>query len=91
MYLQTIADELYGLYPADFIAARNEHAAAARKAGDRKLAGDIQSLRRPTLSAWASNQLVRRQPDQVRPRISRTRSDRGSDGDDRLHEASGGR
>jgi hypothetical protein len=68
--LESIADELYGLHPADFTAARNEHAAAARKAGNRTLAGRIQALRRPTLSAWASNQLVRRQPDQVPPLIS---------------------
>ncbi|MDQ0938481.1 hypothetical protein [Streptomyces sp. V1I1] len=70
MDLESIARELYGLHPADFTAARNEHAAAARKAGNRTLAGRIQALRRPTLSAWASNQLVRRQPDQVPPLIS---------------------
>lgn len=70
MDLESIADELYGLYPADFTAARNESAAAARKAGDRKLARQIQTLRRPTTSAWASNQLVRRQPDQVQPLTS---------------------
>ncbi|MEV8308783.1 hypothetical protein AB0P36_15890 [Streptomyces flavidovirens] len=68
--LESITDELYGLAPADFTAARNERAAAARTAGDRELAGRIQALRRPTLSAWASNLLVRRQPGQVQPLIS---------------------
>ncbi|MFF3341138.1 hypothetical protein [Streptomyces flavidovirens] len=68
--LESITDELYGLAPADFTAARNERAAAARTAGDRELAGRIQALRRPTLSAWASNLLVRRQPEQVQPLIS---------------------
>ncbi|WP_028812685.1 hypothetical protein [Streptomyces flavidovirens] len=70
MDLESITDELYGLAPADFTAARNERAAAARTAGDRELAGRIQALRRPTLSAWASNLLVRRQPEQVQPLIS---------------------
>ncbi|MBT2489575.1 hypothetical protein J7E96_13815 [Streptomyces sp. ISL-96] len=70
MDLESITDELYGLAPADFTAARNERAAAARTAGDRELAARIQALRRPTLSAWASNLLVRRQPEQVQPLIS---------------------
>ncbi|MBT2507749.1 hypothetical protein J7I98_18045 [Streptomyces sp. ISL-98] len=70
MDLESITDELYALPPADFTAARNERVVAARKAGDRKLAGQIQALRRPTLSAWASNLLVHRQPDQVQPLIS---------------------
>ncbi|MFD9223497.1 hypothetical protein ACFWDI_26645 [Streptomyces sp. NPDC060064] len=63
MDLESIAEELYELPPADFIDARSRHAAAARKAGDRQLAVKIGALRRPTLSAWASNLLVRTQPD----------------------------
>ncbi|MBT2394969.1 hypothetical protein [Streptomyces sp. ISL-100] len=70
MDLESITDELYGLAPADFTAARNERAAAARTAGDRELAARIQALRRPALSAWASNLLVRRQPEQVQPLLS---------------------
>ncbi|MET9515600.1 hypothetical protein [Streptomyces sp. NPDC002994] len=70
MDLESITDELYGLAPADFTAARNERAAAARAAGDRELAARIQALRRPTLSAWAGNLLVRRQPEQVQPLLS---------------------
>ncbi|WP_328682859.1 hypothetical protein OG905_38745 [Streptomyces sp. NBC_00322] len=42
-----------------------QNAAAARKAGDRELARRVGALRRPTLSAWASNLLVRGQPDAV--------------------------
>ncbi|GGX14216.1 hypothetical protein [Streptomyces chryseus] len=70
MDLESVTDELYGLHPADFTPARNERVAAARTAGDRELAGRIQALRRPTLSAWASNLLVRRLPEQVRPLLS---------------------
>ncbi|MFE2631832.1 hypothetical protein ACFXDP_28475, partial [Streptomyces sp. NPDC059374] len=57
--LDAVADELYGLRPEQFTAARNERVAAARSAGNRKLADAIGRLRRPSLSAWASNTLVR--------------------------------
>ncbi|MGV9626683.1 hypothetical protein ACWDTB_08880, partial [Streptomyces sp. NPDC003487] len=67
MDLDTVADELYGLRPEDFTAARNARAAEARKAGDRALAGEIARLRRPSLSAWAGNLLVRERPDAVAP------------------------
>ncbi|MFV0138119.1 hypothetical protein ACLGIH_34035 [Streptomyces sp. HMX87] len=64
MDLETVSDELYGLRPGDFTAARNERAKAARSAGDRELAEQIRRLRRPTLAAWAGNLLVRQQPDE---------------------------
>ncbi|WP_351233891.1 hypothetical protein [Streptomyces sp. NPDC002133] len=65
MDLESVAHELYGLWPQDFMDARTEYAAAAGKAKDRALAAQIKALRRPTLAAWASNLLVRAQPDQV--------------------------
>ncbi|MET9908647.1 hypothetical protein ABZZ74_17835 [Streptomyces sp. NPDC006476] len=67
MDLDTVADELYGLRPEDFTAARQARAAAARESGDRALAERIGRLRRPSLAAWASNLLVRRQPEDVEP------------------------
>ncbi|MCZ4120274.1 hypothetical protein [Streptomyces sp. H39-S7] len=70
MDLDDVADQLYGLRPEEFIAARSEHAAAAKKAGDRELAGQITALRRPSLSAWASNVLVREQPDVADPLVA---------------------
>jgi hypothetical protein len=63
--LESVADELYGLRPEDFTAARDARAADAREAGDRALAGKISKLRRPSLSAWASNLLVREQPEET--------------------------
>ncbi|MEJ8655187.1 hypothetical protein [Streptomyces sp. MS1.AVA.4] len=65
MDLESVADELYGLPPEDFTDARRRHATAARASGDRGLATRITSLRRPTLSAWACNLLVRADPDQA--------------------------
>jgi hypothetical protein len=63
----TIADALYALSPRDFTAARDERAAEARKAGDRDAAASIKALRKPTVTAWLANQLVRRHRDEVEP------------------------
>ncbi|MGC9540373.1 hypothetical protein [Streptomyces sp. UG1] len=65
MDFDAVADELYGVPPGDFIATRDERAKAARAAGDPELAERIRRLRRPTVSAWASNLLVREQPDET--------------------------
>ena len=53
-------EELYGVDPADFVAARNELVRRLKGAGDRELACEVGKLRRPTPAAWAVNQLVRR-------------------------------
>jgi hypothetical protein len=52
------AEELYGLPPDEFMAARD---ALAKAAGDREAARAIKALRKPSLAAWALNQLVRQQ------------------------------
>lgn len=57
------ADELYGLPPEDFTAARDGKVRAARDAGDRALAAAIGRLRKPTVTAWVLNLLVRDQPE----------------------------
>ncbi|WP_367126032.1 hypothetical protein [Streptomyces phytohabitans] len=61
--LDAVADELYGLPPSAFTAARDRRARQARQAGDRGLAQEIRRLRRPTLAAWAGNLLARESPD----------------------------
>ena len=60
MDLKPVADELYGLPPKDFTAARN---AAAKQADDKDLAKAIADLRKPTVGAWAVNKLVRDAPE----------------------------
>jgi hypothetical protein len=63
--LTTVADELYGLLPAQFTAARDARAAEARRAGDKQLAGEIKALKKPTTGAWLANLLVRERRAQV--------------------------
>ena len=63
--LASVAEELYALSPGDFTAARDERVAQARTSGNRDLARAIGALRRPTVSAWLVNQLVREAGDQV--------------------------
>ncbi|MGI5347929.1 hypothetical protein ACQEU8_06990 [Streptomyces sp. CA-250714] len=66
MDLDAVADELYGLPPGDFTASRDARAQEARAAGERELAERIRRLRRPTAAAWASNLLVREEPEEAR-------------------------
>jgi hypothetical protein len=65
--LDAVADELYALRPEEFVAARDRRALDARRSGDPSLAKEIRALRRPSLAAWVSNLLVRRQPEEVQP------------------------
>ncbi|MDX6226636.1 MAG: hypothetical protein QOI76_26 [Frankiales bacterium] len=67
MALDEVADELYALPPADFVAVRNARAKEARSAGDRDLAAAITALAKPTKVAWLANQLVRRRRADVQP------------------------
>ena len=59
-------DRLYELPLGDFVAARNDLATALRKAGEREAADEVKALAKPTVSAWAVNQLARRKRDGVR-------------------------
>lgn len=65
MAVDDVARDLYGLAPAEFVAARADRAAAAKQAGDKRLAAAIGKLRKPTLTAWAVNLLSRVAPDDV--------------------------
>jgi hypothetical protein len=57
--LDRAAEELYGLPPGDFTRARDELAGRLRKDGKREEAQAVKALRKPTLAAWALNQLGR--------------------------------
>ncbi len=59
MSLSVAADELYGSDPATFVARRTELVKDARSRGDKALAAQIGTLRRPTVAAWYLNLLAR--------------------------------
>ncbi|MDH2424889.1 hypothetical protein [Sphaerisporangium sp. TRM90804] len=65
MDLSAAVNELYGHAPEDFVLARANLAARVKKGGDPALAKQIGALRRPTVSAWAVNQLARSAPDEL--------------------------
>ncbi|MEU6187271.1 hypothetical protein [Nocardia sp. NPDC047038] len=65
MTVEDVARDLYGLAPAEFVAARADRAAAAKQSGDKQLAAAIGKLRKPTLTAWAANLLSRAAPEDV--------------------------
>jgi hypothetical protein len=56
---EAAGDELFGLAPEAFVAARDELARRLRREGDAEAARRVKALRRPPLSAWAVNQLAR--------------------------------
>jgi hypothetical protein len=58
-------DRLYGLPLSEFTKARNELVRDLRKAGRKEDAEEVRSLKKPSATAWAVNQLARREPDKV--------------------------
>ncbi|MFC6986456.1 hypothetical protein [Streptomyces cirratus] len=63
--VEQVIDALYVSPPAGFTAARDAAAAGFKAAGDKAAAKRVAGLRRPTLAAWASNTLVRADPEEV--------------------------
>jgi hypothetical protein len=63
--VEQAADELYALPPGEFTGARDERAKALRKEGHRDDADAVKALRKPTVAAWALNQLARRRPKEL--------------------------
>ena len=51
--------ELYGLPLASFTGERNALAARLKKSGDAEAAAEVKALAKPSISAWAVNQLAR--------------------------------
>nr|MBA2626066.1 hypothetical protein [Acidimicrobiia bacterium] len=58
--LDAAVDELYELDPAAFVPARDALAKRLVAEGEPAEAKEVRARRRPTLVAWAANQLVRR-------------------------------
>ncbi|RLV48927.1 hypothetical protein D9V37_10045 [Nocardioides mangrovicus] len=65
MELQEVAEGLYAGLPADFTPARTAAEKQAKAEGDKELATALKALRKPSVGAWAVNQLVRREADQL--------------------------
>jgi hypothetical protein len=59
--LEEMIDEVYGAPLDEFTLRRNELAKALRAEGDRAEAAEVAKLAKPTLPAWAVNQLARRE------------------------------
>jgi hypothetical protein len=63
-------DDLYGLPLAEFTPERNALVKRLRSAGKREEADEAGAARKPTVAAWAVNQLVRREKKQLEALIS---------------------
>jgi len=60
------ADRLFALPLDEFTAARNELARRLKQDGDGEAAEQVRALAKPSVAAWAVNQLARREPAAVR-------------------------
>lgn len=58
----TTADQLYGLDPKEFVAARTDLVRRLRAAGERSEAARVAKLRRPSVVAWALDRVARDRP-----------------------------
>lgn len=65
MDVELITQELYGLRPAEFAAARDAYVAEARRRKEPETAKALAALRRPVLAAWAANLLARERPEEA--------------------------
>lgn len=74
MAQQDPVDALFALPPEDFTAARDGLAKRLRAGGDAEAARQVRQLRRPTVPAWALNQLVRAAPEDLQ-RLLKTGDD----------------
>jgi hypothetical protein len=71
--LEEELDQLYGLPLDEFTPYRNDLVKRLRKAGQKDAAEQVRALARPTVSAWAVNQLARRNPDELRELLDASR------------------
>ena len=65
-------DRLYSLPLAEFTPERDELAKRLRKDGDADAANAVKALKKPSVAAWAVNQVQRDRPDEVRELIDVT-------------------
>jgi hypothetical protein len=63
-------DRLFTLDPSQFIAARDELANRLKGGGRADEARQVRGLRRPTVAAWAANQVARRHPSDIEELLS---------------------
>src|SRR5919109_539301 len=68
--VEQAAEELYGLPPGEFTRARDARVKELRTEGDREAADAVKGLRKPTVAAWALNQLARRRPNDLERLLS---------------------
>jgi hypothetical protein len=64
--LERELDDLFGLPAGEFTAARNDLAKRLKAAGETEQAENVQGLTKPTVPAWAVNQLARAEKSKVR-------------------------
>ncbi|PTR30182.1 hypothetical protein C8K36_10230 [Rhodococcus sp. OK519] len=65
MDVDKVTDELYGLEPSSFVAARTARVEEARAKKDREAVKAVSALKKPTVVGWLVNLLSRERPEDV--------------------------
>ncbi len=85
--LDAAIDGLYAAAPGEFVKRRDELARSLREEGDRETADEVKALRKPTVAAWAVNQLARRERMRLRGLFTAGERLRAADGPEALEQA----
>src|SRR4051794_35677805 len=84
---EEIVDELYGAPFDEFITRRDAAARELRREKRREEADAVKAFRKPALSAWAVNQLARRERDRLSGLLAAGAALRAARGGDALRDA----
>lgn len=85
--LDTAIDRLYGVPPGEFVQRRDELVRSLRADRERAAAAEVKALRKPTVAAWAVNQLARREKMRLRALFAAGDRLRAADGPESLGRA----
>lgn len=85
--LDTAIHGLYGAPPGEFVPRRDELARSLRADGEREAADEVKALRKPTVAAWAVNQLARHEKMRLRALFAAGERLRAADGPEALERA----
>ena len=76
-----IAEELYGVAPAEFTDARNGYVKELKAAKDREMSERVKALKKPSTAAWVVNMLVRHNAEEMKQVLDLGRSLRAAQAD----------
>jgi hypothetical protein len=91
MHLDTELDRLFAAPLGEFTATRDELVRSLKASGEDDAAADVKKLKKPVVSAWTINQLVRAQPQLMKALVDAGEAIESASGTEELRRASSDR